>query len=63
MYKYKIYRKQKGDDPSNDDLLAKTIICTEYEIARLVERLAVQNPEYDYYFMRESGYLGKPCNA
>ena len=58
MYDFTIYRGAKGADPN--DLKSLMTLTTEYEsVARLVERLKAQNPEYDYYFVRKSGFISR----
>lgn len=58
MYDFTIYRGAKGAEPNALKVLMR--LTTEYEsVARLVERLKVQNPEYDYYFIRSSGFISR----
>lgn len=58
MYDFTIYRGAKGADPN--ELKSLMTLTSEYEsIARLVERLKAQNPEYDYYFVRKSGFISR----
>lgn len=58
MYDFTIYRGAKGAGPN--ELKSLMTLTSEYEsIARLVERLKAQNPEYDYYFVRKSGFISR----
>lgn len=52
MYKFYVYRHKKGTEPTNADQLISTPTCTDFVIARAVEHLNEQNPDYNYYFTR-----------
>jgi hypothetical protein len=58
MYNYTVYRGERGAAPSEYKSLMT--LTAEYEsVARLVERLKVQNPGYDYCIICRGGFISR----
>lgn len=59
MYKFTIYRRKKGYNYSRADRVVQQLTCEYETISRLVARLGEQHPDYDFYFMRDSGFISR----
>lgn len=58
MYRFRIYRKKAGERTSIKDALIDECTCSEERIAHLVAMINSNETEYDYYFIKVSGYIG-----
>ena len=53
-YLYYVYQKKANEDYSMDDIIYRKLECTQFEVARYVERLnkSMKLLGYEFYFER-----------